>query len=265
VTTVLSAVLFATTVRADEVAPKRGIAFPGSFWIAAGHVGPLEPDNTVGQSHFEQGLTIWSTDAWFVIPYLAVSYTADSLGYNWNNKHPSTVGLKLARRVRNGVVEAGGGVMFERDPATGRERHPTAYASFWSGWRADSGGHRGGRVSGYPGNMYVVSGLLTGRDPRNWVTVMSAQQGILVYKWRGIAVVPHVAALASVDTKQRNWENRVSYDGGVKLARHFSGGVIEGGVVQRRQHQFRTNRVASAPVVFVNFWIGWNPSAINSP
>ena len=72
-------------------------------------------------------------------------------------------------------------------------------------------------------------------------------------------VVPYAAGTLNVDSKSRVWENRLTYDAGVKVVRHFVGGVVEGGVAGRRQHELLTGRVESAPVVYVNLWIGWNP------
>jgi hypothetical protein len=61
---------------------------------------------------------------------------------------------------------------------------------------------------------------------------------------------------------QRTWENRNVYDAGVKLVRPLIGGVVEAGVAARRQHDRLTGHVASAPVVYVNLWVGWNPRAL---
>ena len=74
-------------------------AFPGSFWISTGDVGPAEKDNVVTQAAFEQGITVWERSSWFAIPYLSAGFTADSAGYEWNDRHPFQVGMKLVRRV----------------------------------------------------------------------------------------------------------------------------------------------------------------------
>lgn len=235
------------------------IAFPGSFWFSTGHVGPAEPGNVVAQAGFEQGVTVWERGSWFLVPYLGVTLVADSAGYAWNDRHPAQVALKLARRVPGGVVHAGGGVMFEHDPASDRRRHPTVFAGYWAGWAAEGRAQKGQAFGAFPGHAYASSGLLSGRDPDNWLTSVAAQQGMVVYRSRIVTVVPYAAGTLTVDSKRRVWENRLTYDAGVKVVRHFVGGVVEGGVAGRRQHELLTGRVESAPVAYVNLWIGWNP------
>ena len=254
--------LLPASLGAQEV-PK-SIAFPGSFWIAAGDVGPAERDNVVYQTGFEQGVVAWERGSWLLVPHLGVTLSTDSLGYDWNNKHPSILGVKLVRRIPGGVVQAGGGVLFERDPATGSERHATAFVHYWAGWTADRQAHRGATPTGFPGHAQASSGLLTGRDPDNWMTLVSAQQGIVAFRSPLFAVVPYVGGGFSVDTKRRIWENRVTYDAGVKLVRPLIGGVVEAGVAERRQHERLTGRVESAPVAYVNLWIGWNPRSVST-
>lgn len=228
--------------------------------MSVGNIGPSEPDNLAGQSSIEQGITVWHEGSWFLVPYVGLSLMTDSQGYDWNNKHPTTVGVKLQRRIANGVVSAGGGVMFERNPASGRTRHPAAFVSYWAGWQGDRTGHAGGWPLGLPGNINASTGLLTGRDPHNWMSYVTAQQGLVVYRWRGLAAVPYGSFGVSFDTKDRPWQNRTTVDGGVKAMRAVTGGIIEAGVAQRHQHELLSGHSSSGPVAFVNMWVGWNPS-----
>jgi hypothetical protein len=261
---VIALAVSAPAVRADDAPPLRqpslsSVAFPGSFWISAGHVGPAERDNAIAESGFEQGIAAWSRDSWFLVPYVGVRYSADVDGHDWNNRRPTTVALKLVRRVPHGVIQGGGGVLFERDPSNGRRRHLTASVSYWAGWAGDHDGHTGGRTKGFPGSINAVSGLLTGRDPDNWITAVSAQQGIVMHRWGAFSTVPYVGAAASVDSKRRSWDNRVSYDAGVKIVRPIVGGIIEAGLAHRQQRHILTRASGSSAVAFVNLWIGWNP------
>jgi hypothetical protein len=256
----LMSMVMVSTAAAQERVPEPSLAFPGSFWIAGGDAGPAEPHNNIVQGNLEQGLTVWRSGSWFAGPFVSVSMTADTQGYDWNNKHPTTIGAKLQRRIGNGVIQAGAGVMFERDPATGDERHPSAFASYWTGWQGDVHAHtRGGRPA-LPGSINVVSGLLTGRDPDNWMSYASVQQGIVVARAAGVAVVPFGSSSVSFDTKRRTWQNRLTSDAGVKIMRAMTGSVVEAGVAQRQQYEMLTGRTTSTPVFFVNLWIGWNPS-----
>jgi hypothetical protein len=237
-------------------------AFPGSIWFSAGSVGPAERGNVLGQSGFEQGVTVWERSDWFLVPYLGATVLTDSAGYDWNNRHPWQVGLKLARRVPGGVVQAGGGMLFEVNPDSGRHHHGTLFVNYWAGWAAEGRAQHGSVLRGFPGHAYASSGLVSGRDPHNWITMAAAQQGVAILRSHIVTVVPYAGGSVSVDTRRRVWENRVTYDAGVKLVRPFTGGVIETGVAARRQHTVLTGQVESAPVAYVNVWVGWNPRTV---
>jgi hypothetical protein len=260
---VVSLLVSGSAASAQEPIPSP-LAFPGSFWISAGNAGPAEPGNTIGQASLEQGLTVWHEGSWFLTPFINASLTTDSRGYEWNDKHPFTVAAKLQRRTSNGVIYAGAGIMFEHDPVSGRDRHPTAFAGYWSGWQLDARAHVGASPFSLPGSVNVMSGLLTGRDPDNWMSSVSVQQGVRVFRVKGIAAVPYGSVRVSIDTKDRPWENRATSDAGVKVVRAITGGTIEAGVAQRFQRELKSGRQASEPVAFVNLWIGWNPSATGS-
>src|SRR5690606_14339929 len=150
--------------------------------------------------------------------------------YDWNDKHPVTVAVKLTRRTRNGVIHAGGGVRFERDPETSRDRHPTAFAGYWAGWQMAGQAHAGGWPFALPGSVNASTGLLTGRHPHNWMSYVTVQQGVTAYRLKGIAAVPYASLGVSFDTKGRPWENRARSDAGFKLVHAITGGVVEAGV-----------------------------------
>ena len=258
----VGSMLVSTLAAAQDANPPRAVGFPGSIWMTAGNVGPAEPDNQFAQTAIEQGITVWRSNSWFLTPFAGISAMTDAHGYDWNNKRPTTIGVKLQRRLGNGVVSAGGGVLFERNPASGRERHPSAFVTYWAGWQGDAAAQGSGWPKGLPGSINASSGLLTGRDPHNWMTYATLQQGMVALKWFGIAAVPYGSFGVSFDTKDRTWQNRLTTDAGIKVARNITGGIIEAGVAQRHQHEILTGRHSTAPVVFVNFWMGWNPNAV---
>ena len=258
---IVLAALPASELRAQDMPSSK--AYPGSFWLSAGDVGPAERDNVAGQAAFEQGLTVWQRDAWFLIPYVGATLMTDSAGYDWNNRHPGQIGMKLVRRVPGGVVQAAGGILFERDPSTDEQRHGTAFVSYWAGWAAEGRAQHGARFGEFPGHVSAHSGLITGRDPHNWMTTVGAQQGVVVFRNRFLAAVPYGSGAVSFDTKRRVWENRVTLDAGFKVVRPLVGGVVEAGVAERRQYTVLTDSVDTAPVAYVNLWIGWNPRTVS--
>ena len=153
--------------------------------------------------------------------------------------------------------------MFERDPSSGAERHPTAFVSYWAGWAAEVAlsAARSSVVS--PATCRRAPGLMTGRDPDNWMTRIDGHQGVAVLRNRVLSVVPYTAGVVTFDTKRRVWENRVTLDAGVKVVRPFVGGVVEAGVAERRQYTVLTDEVQTAPVVYVSLWVGWNPRTVS--
>ena len=260
----LFVVLYALTgsAFAQPATPPAPVTLPGSFWISTGDAGPAEHDNRISQGTLEQGITTWRKGSWFAGPFASLSFTADTTGYDWNNKHPVTIGGKLQHRRGNGVLQAGAGVMFERDPLSGDERHPTAFVGYWAGWQGDFESHAHGGPT-FPGSVNISSGLLTGRDPDNWMTYVTLQQGVTVLRGGGFAVVPYGSSGVTFDTKRRTWQNRLTNDTGLKVMRAITGGIIEAGVTYRHQYEMVTGRESGEPVVFVNLWIGWNPVALN--
>jgi len=252
----------ATTPLLAKELPK-STAFPGTFWLSAGDVGPVERGNSGVWSGVEQGITVWQRGAWFAIPYVGATLSNDSAGYEWNDRHPGQIGAKLVWRVSGGALQAGGGLMFEHDPIGGGDRHPTAFVSYWTGWAAEGSAQRGSMLRGLPGHFAATSGLMTGRDPDNWMTRIDGQQGVVVVRNRIFSLVPYGGGVVTFDSKRRVWENRVTLDGGIKAVKTFVGGVVEGGIAERRQYTVLTGEVGTAPVAFVNVWFGWNPRAVS--
>jgi hypothetical protein len=182
----LSLLTSASIASAQQQLPP-SIALPGSFWISAGGVGPAEPGNTVGRAFFEQGIAVVKEGPWFVTPFFDTWLVADSRGYEWNDRNPVLVGAKLQRRTSGGVIYGGGGII-ERHPATGQRRHASVFTGYWTGWQLDTRSHAGAVPFGLP-----MSGLLNGRDPDNWASAATVNQGIRVYHRSGIAAVPYAS------------------------------------------------------------------------
>ena len=142
--------------------------------------------------------------------------------------------------------------MFESDPSTGDDRHPTAFVGYWAGWQGYVSAHARGRGPAFRGSINISSGLLTGRDHHPpWSAPITLQQGIAAVRAGGFALVPYASSSVSFDTKQRTWQNRLTNDGGVKVVRAFTGGVVEAGGAYRHQYEMLTGRSTAEPVAFV--------------
>ena len=171
---------------------------------------------------------------------------ADSYGYAWNNRTPSRAALRSSKHPR-GMVQAGAGMMFEPNAET--DEHSTRRLPSTTGRDGRlKGAHSAARASVDFRIRLGHSGLIAGRDPYNWITSAAAQQGMVAFRSRIFSVVPYAAGAVSFDSKRRTWENRVSYDAGVKLVRPLIGGVVEAGVAARRQHELLTGQVTLRPL-----------------
>jgi hypothetical protein len=182
---------------------------------------------------------------------------ADTKGYSWNNTTPYVTGVKLVAAGSAGVFQAAVGVAGDLRDSEVSGATPAGYVTFWKGWQPPT------RLRQAPGRLWAASGIVTPREPRNWVTSAHVDQGITAWTVWGNAVVPFVGATAVVDVKGYAWNNRGFVDSGVKLARNVKAAVVDFGVAQRAVREWKTGATHMSPVVFVNFWMGWTPAVIH--
>jgi hypothetical protein len=250
---------------ANEPAVPASVLFPGSLNISAANGEPTEPGNVASSGTVSQGVSIARKGSTFVVGFVDVTMRADSTGYEWNNTRPYRSGVKLVHVDSHGVFEAAAGLMADGRESSKASTHRTVSVSYWRGWRGDAlGASSGGlRPKSFPGSAYAVSGYLTSREARNWITNVSVDQGATVFSHRDLSVGPFVRAAASVDAEGRPWNNRSRLDSGIKLTHRLLSGVVDGGVARR----YTFSRSAGGPattstVVFVELWLGWTPRAI---
>lgn len=249
----LMAVFVVTTIAsasAQEV--PHSIALPGSVNASFGTVGPLEPGNTLGSATFEQGVTVWRRGALFVVGFVDVTVRADTRNYSWNNTMPYLAGGKLVVAGRAGVLQAVVGVAGDVRQGTVIRASRAANVNYWAGWQPSPD-------VALPGSVWATSGFVTPSEPDNWITAAHVEQGVTVLRRGHVAVVPFAGATASVDTERRTWNNRGFVDAGLKVSTRVYGAAVDFGVAQRVSRAWQSGEVASAPVVFLNVWLGWMP------
>jgi len=251
-TLVLSFVLvsFGTAHAQDLRAP---IALPGSMNASFGTAGPLEPNNTMGGATFEQGVTAWRRGPLFVVGFIDLTLRADTRGYAWNNNMPYLAGGKIMISGRGGVLQGVVGVAGDARATAFRRPVPAAHVSYWAGWQ------RSTSTVQIPGNAWATSGVLTATEPDNWITSAHLEQGVTAWRGRMFSLVPFAGATATVDTEHRPWNNRGFVDAGVKVSTRVHGVAVDIGAAQRMSRAWESGATASAPVVFVNLWVGWMP------
>ncbi len=211
----------------------------------------------IGDVRIEQGLTAWRRESTFLVAFVDASVRADSVGYSWNNTVPALAGVKLVQTNRSGVAQLVAG--FSADSRS-KLQAPLVYGSYWAAWRG-SRTNAGSRLtpSAFPGHVSAISGIVTAREPNNWTTTASVEQGAIVFRAKRISGIPFVRGTGGVDTSRLGWNNRSSVDVGGKLALAMARGVVQAGVAQRREYNRITRAATTAPVLFVDLWFGWNP------
>lgn len=229
------------------------IVLPGSVNASFGTVGPLEPGNVLASATFEQGFTAWRRGPMFVVGFIDITLRADALGYGWNNTVPYLTGGKLVLAGARGVLQAVAGVAgdFRRGHASDLTR--AVYMSYWSAWRQPTS-----RVE-LPGTMWATSGLVTASEPGNWITAAHVDQGIAVWRRSSAAIMPFAGATLSTDTDAHSWNNRGLIDAGLKVSTRLRGAAMDVGVAHRVTRAWQNGETGSAPVAFVNVWLGWMP------
>jgi hypothetical protein len=109
--------------------------FPGYAFASSGVITAAEPGNWITSVAVQQGVTVIRPFGVSAIPFVGASASADSAGFNWNNRTYVDGGVKFARSVGGGVVESGVARRLEVSHATGRTRsEPMVFVNYWLGW-----------------------------------------------------------------------------------------------------------------------------------
>jgi hypothetical protein len=263
-TAVLLALVASGGVAQAQNAPAT-LTLPGSVSVTSGTLTPAEPDNVVSRATVTQGLTVWQRRTVSVGGFVRATVSSDTDHLPWNRTTGSTAGLRMAAVSPAGVLQVVAGVATDARPGQPRQTAGVAYADFWTNWRVDAAPVGAPLVpDSFPGHLYVASGVMTAAEPGNWLTAASFQQGAAVFRGAGMSLVPFVGGQAQADSAGYTWNNRYSADAGVKVTRGLSGGVVEVGVMQRREWDRPTGAARTRPAFFINFWLGWNPRPLGS-
>ncbi|NCN52275.1 hypothetical protein GW943_00470 [Candidatus Parcubacteria bacterium] len=231
----------------------RSFSFPGSAWNSTGNLSPFERGNVISQTYAEQGVKVWSlTDSLSLIPYVSGSVTADTKGYDWNNKLVGTGGLKLQQDFANGIIALRVGYAYEYRFKSGIDRDGlVGRLEYWFGWSLDD-------ERRFPGSSWGVVGFLSPLEKGNLVAAAYVQQGYVAYRNPDIALVPFIEATVSTDTKDYDWNNYVRGAAGVKAAVTVCSCDI--GVAYAYEKRFQGSS-RDGVMFFVRFWFGWNPKS----
>jgi hypothetical protein len=259
----MSVFVSAAAAGQEPAAAPYSVIFPGSIGGGVGSLSPSEPGNIISQVAFEQGVVPWQHGSIFVAGFARMTIGKDTQGLTWNNRAPAMFGVRLAKVTATSVLQLNAGASRAGQSSGPNTLSRAVYASYWAGWRgARRGATQGFRPDAFPGSVSAVSGLITPLEPRNWITSASVEQGVTLIKRQGTSLIPFTRAAAGSDTQKLSWNNRMSVEGGTKLRRMVPGGILDLGVSERYQYDRITRTARTSPVVFAEFWIGWNPRSL---
>lgn len=245
--------LFLSTAKADEREGGQLTTFPGSAWGVIGNVSPVEKGNVISSFHVEQGVTLFEKDSIAVMPYISISPTFDTKGYDWNNRLISNVGLKLGKRFEQGMFSTSFGYANEtRFKSGSSDSAPFLRADTWFGWR--------GEEQQYPGSIWGVVGNISPVERGNVIGVVHLEQGVVAHRFdNGLVLIPFVEATLAKDSKKYDWNNRQVLGVGVKLSNPDPSCGCE--ITLSYQNERRSSGIYAKNVsLAMKFWFGWNPS-----
>lgn len=242
-----------------ETTLTRTLLLPGSLNLSAGTLAPAEPDNLLTSVTTEQGFTAFRRNRLFVVGFMNVTARYDTDNLPWNRTMPATAGVKIVTLTRAGMFQGVIGVnALERTDAVRVSK--AVYGTYWTSWRGDAVSSHRLISKALPGHAYASTGFVTAAEPENWISSVYVQQGATLIRHWGVSAIPFVGAGGTADTAGAPWNNRTRLDAGVKATRELLTGVLEAGIAQRREWDYRAGDRRVAPVIFVNYWLGWNPA-----
>lgn len=241
---------------------RQPVVLPGSAWSVLGNIAPVESGNIIDASYLEQGITVYRSKKFSLVPYVNLGLTHDTKGYDWNNRLTAQGGAKLIRNFRNGIVASG--VVYAQEyrwKTHQRASAPVASASYWFGWQSPSANRSKKKFfTGFPGSSWGVVGNISPVEKGNVIGNVYVQQGVAVAKTGTVSIVPFGESTTSLDTKGYDWNNRRIYGGGIKFVIPASSRVAEVGASYQKEHRWQSDMRAGGLVFFVKIWFGWNPS-----
>jgi hypothetical protein len=247
--------LAGSAAAADEPQIPLSIVMPGTVNMSFGTISPAEAGNQITNVTIDQGITWWRHRNLFAVAYGAVTLRDDTAGNSWNHGNTFGGGARLVGVSGAQVMQASIG-MSAAENAVGTPSKPalSASVSYWRGW---TGRHQ--NALGTPGSTWVASGLISAREPGDWITAGNFEQGVQVWRVAKIGIVPYAAFSGTIDTAHHDWNNRAMGDGGLKFAYPLRGGIVDVRFSERLEYRWESQTMRSGPAVTVDFWMGWSP------
>jgi hypothetical protein len=234
------------------------VSFSGQMWSSEGTYSPVERNNALSQSYFEQTASIYSTwhNSLTVTPYAAVGIVFDTKGYSWNNKLQPSTGVKVNKFFRNGIVSIGTAYMYEdrwSAPKEYRTGGKTNYILDWFGWQSIAE-----PKSRFPGSTWAIIGHYSPVERGNLIEQGYLTQGFVLHRFNHSAIVPYGEITLSHDSKKFDWENKSIFGGGMKVAVSKDKLYTEFGAGIMHESHYMSGLHANGLKVFMNTSYAWH-------
>ena len=235
------------------------VAFPGQAWSVTGNIDPIEKNNVLTENYFEQGMTLFSTmnHSVTMTTYAGFGMTFDTKGYSYNNQLNPSVGLRLNKYFRHGIVS--GGTAFSEDHRFdngGSASGIVYYCQYWFGWQpiADT-------KARFPGSSWGTFGNIAPVEHGNYIFMDYVTQAFVAKRFgarKTDAILPYSEITYSRDTKGFDWENKAIYGGGLKVGIPKGELYTEFGAGYLHENRLDSGLQASGFKMFLNFSYAWN-------
>jgi hypothetical protein len=247
---------------APPVAPVKGPvlnpqSFPGQFWTDTGNISPVEHNDIISASYFEQGVTLWRGNTMNFEALGSVGITADTKGYDWNNRIVGSTGGRFNKMISTkGIVELNVTYTYEdrwKSGATKGGFSPSA--TYWFGWQPVAN-----QASRFPGSTWGAAGWLSPVERHNFIYNQYIKQGVVAKRF-GIhsSLQPFGELTTSKDTKGFDWENYLRPGTGLEYVYTKGNTMTELGGEYLYEHRMISGMSAGGYSMFLKFWFGWNP------
>jgi hypothetical protein len=238
---------------AAQAAPaaKLGTTYPGQVYTEVGNYSPTEA-TVLSSSYAEQGVVVARFARLSLTPYVAIGITADTQGFDWENRVTGQVGVKLVHAFNHGVFSVGTAYAVEDRFKSGTIRKSIiGYVNYWVGWHQITEGKR------FPGSSWGTIGNLSPVERGNVLAALYVQQGVVAARRGRLALVPFGEGTFSRDTQGFDWNNRSVAGAGLKGVVSLPKAVVELGGSFLQETRFGAGQSAGGFNLFLKVWAGW--------
>jgi hypothetical protein len=222
----------------------------GSLWGSINNV-PAENDNVQFSLYAERDYQHYRAEKLSFSSFIDGTISADSKGYDWNNKLLVRFGGKLKYQLGSSGHAAlrFGAAVEHRFKTSTTDAAAFMAAEYWLGW---------GYGTKFPGSSWGVVGNTSPSEKGNVIAMINIEQGMFVQQVSSGSVVPFVEARITRDTDKYDWNNKNSYGIGVKYRHSIAdNATFDIGLKYQYEERIRSSNKSDGAVIFAGFWKGF--------